>query len=128
MRPVKLEIVHGGSAGRQMRRTIGRVLLSGDSGDCRVQVGRRHERTVRLGELVKVCLNFLGYVQDGLDSPLSETSPISNVILRTKPDTWQNLNGTIGVGNGGRSIAILSLSPEKICACVGEGDDGRTAL
>ena len=105
-----------------------RGIFAGRRGDSRIQVGGRHERTEGLNSVVKVSLNFLCDVQNGLDAPLPETSPISNIVLGTKPDTRQNLYGTVCVGNGGRAIAIFALSAEQVSGGVREGDDGRPPL
>ena len=96
VRPVQLQIVHSRPSAGQMSGAICRLLI-GRFSDSRVQVGSGHERTKGLSGLVKVGLNFFCYVQDRLDAAFPETSPISNVVLRTKPYPRQNLYRSVGV-------------------------------
>jgi hypothetical protein len=125
MRPLKLKVVHRGTATGQMRGIIRRIpvgaALEVGGRDCGTKGLRRLERVEWGGHL-------LGHVEDRLDAPLEQALPIAGVVLWTYPDAGNDLDRAISIWDRGRATVLL-LAVDEGTSNVGggEGDDRGSA-
>lgn len=70
-------------------------------------------------------IDFLGDVEDSLDTALDEGWPIASVVFGAEPDARKDLNWTIEIGHGRRTVLVLSMKGRGD-GSIREGKDGRT--
>lgn len=104
--PIELEIVHGGTTGRGVRRVVGGGrwpwMRNGDRG------GGEGAEGLRLCG-VEGRDDLLGNVENGGDATVAEGGPVAGIVFRAKPDTREDLDGAGGIGDGGRAVLVLSV-------------------
>lgn len=70
-------------------------------------------------------IDFLGDVEDGLDTALDEGRPITGVVFGTEPYARKDLNWAIEIGHGRRTVFVFSMKGRGD-GSIREGQDGRT--
>lgn len=106
-----------------MRGIVGRFWFPCSGAEVR---GRGElAKRLRVG-CVEGRIDFLGDVEDSPDTALDEGWPIASVVFGAEPYARKDLNWTIEIGHGRRTVLVLSMK-SRGDGSIREGKDGRTA-